>query len=578
MERPVSKLTTLLRTASRLLASAIIVVGFQTVAIGGETDADYTQAINRLKQLAEAEIERGILTGVSASLVDDQRCVYAAGFGWADRARRTPATRKTVYRAGSISKLFTALATMQLVEQGKVNLDEPVVTYWPGFRIVAPFHDADPITLRQLMCHRSGLVRESPVGGYLDPNEPTIAATVASLADCVLVHPPNSKTKYSNIGVTVVGHVVAQVSGEPFVEYQRKHVLGPIGMTSSAFIPGDTIREHLATSYMHVADGKGGFRPIESPRFELGTIPAGNLYTSADDLARFLSFLFAERAVGGDPVVQPDILDEMFTPQLTDEKSGFGLGFHVDQYRDRKKVSHSGAVYGFSSSLVAIPDLKVGVIVLANEDIAMGPVRKLSDAALGWMVDAKLGTDTPPKQKPPDVSPIDPKDFTGDYESVSYWAHIEEKAEGTLTLDISGQRLALTAAGKDEFVANGRSASDAVVVFRRDDDGRVTGFKTKGQVYHRVDPDAVPEIPEAWHKFFGSYGPEFIPLIVSVRHGHLYAMTENMVDYRLTPLNRRVFNMPPGMYEDEQLVFQLDADGRVHSAILAGMTLRRSTP
>jgi CubicO group peptidase (beta-lactamase class C family) len=574
----VSNATTLTRNGFGPRLATIIAVFLHGSLLGGESDADYAQTVSRLKQLAEAEIERGILTGVTIALVDDQQIVYAAGVGWADKAERKPATRATVYRAGSISKLFTALAAMQLVERDELDLDEPVVTYWPGFRLVDRFDDSDPITLRQLMCHRSGLVRESPVGGYLDPSEPSIAASVGSLADCVLVHPPNTKTKYSNIGVTVVGHVVAQVSGQPFVEYERRHVLGPLGMTSSSFLADDKIRDNLSTSYMHVADGRGGFRSIESPHFELGTIPAGNLYTSAVDLARFLSFLFAEGAVDGRQVVQPETLAEMFTPQLTSEESGFGLGFYVGQFRDRKKVSHSGAVYGFSSSLVAIPDLKVGVIVLANEDIAMGPVRKLSDAALGWTVDAKLGTDPPKEQEPSAPPPIAPKKFIGDYESVSYWAHIKEDTDGALMLNISGQRFALTATGKDEFVADGRWASDAEVVFHRDGEGRVTGFETRGQTYYRVDPDAVSEIPDAWRKLIGSYGPEFIPLIVSVRHGHLYAMTENMVDYRLTPLNRRVFNMPPGMYEDEQLVFQFGTDGRVHSAILAGMELLRSTP
>jgi serine beta-lactamase-like protein LACTB len=570
--------TTLIQAGFGRLAALIVAVGFDATVLAGETDADYGPAVDRLRQLAEAEIERGILTGFSVALVADQETVYAAGFGWADEAERIPATRQTVYRAGSISKLFTALAAVQLAEQGKLDLDEPLATYWPGFRIVVPFDEAEPVTLRQLMCHRSGLVRESPVGGYLDPGEPSIAASVASLADCVMVHRPNTKTKYSNIGVTVVGHVVAEVSGEPFVEYERKHVLGPIGMKSSAFLPEETIGDHLATSYMRVADGKGGFRRIESPRFELGTIPAGNLYTSADDLARFLAFLFAEGAVGENQLVRPETLDEMFTPQWTDEESGYGLGFHVSRFRDLKRIGHSGAVYGFSSTLAAIPELKVGVVVLANEDISLGPVRKLADAALGWMVDAKLGADTPPEEEPSDLPPVDPEDFIGDYESVSYWARIEEEAEGTMVLDISGQRLALTPSAPDEFVADGRWAADAEVVFRRDDGGRVTGFKAMGQTYHRVDPDAVTEIPKAWQRFLGSYGPEFIPLIVSVRHGHLYAMTENMVDYRLTPLNRRVFKMPPGMYEHEELVFELDPDGRVHSAILAGMVLRRTSP
>ena len=90
-----------------------------------------------------------------------------------------------------------------------------------------------------------------------------------------------------------------------------------------------------------------------------------------------------------------------------------------------------------------------------------------------------------------------------------------------------------------------------------------------------IDPATVPEIPKAWHNFLGSYGPTFIPLVVSVKHGHLYAMTENMFDYRLAPLNQTVFNLPTGMYLGEQLVFHRGADGRVHSAVLGNMTLKR---
>ena len=550
---------------------------------GHAAEVDYAPAVTQLEELVEAELERGILTGVSVALVDDQRTVFAEGFGWADEAARRPATRRTIYRAGSISKLFTALSAMQLVEQGKLDLDEPVTRFWPGFRIVVPFDDAGPITLRQLMCHRSGLVRESPVGGYFDPAEPSIAETVASLADCVLVHRPNTVTKYSNIGVTVVGHVVAEVSGEPFPEYQRDHLLEPIGMTSSAFVADETIGQRLATSYMHVADGRGGFRRIESPRFELGTLPAGNLYTSAEDLARFLGFLFARGAVDGKRIVRPETLDTMFTPQLVDDESGYGLGFHVTRFRDRKRVSHMGAVYGFTSSVGAIPELKVGAVVLANEDIATGPVRKLADAALGWMVDAKLAPERSreeqqnEEEEPAETVTLDSEPFAGDYESASYWARIEP-ADGHLLANISGQRLTLTSAGPDQFTADGRWATDAEVEFRRDDGGRVTQFEAMEQTFCRIDPDAVPEAPDAWQPLLGSYGPEFIPLVVSIKHGHLYAMTENMVDYRLTPLCRTVFNMPDGMYVDEQLVFQPGPDGRVHSAVLAGMVLRRTGP
>jgi len=106
----------------------------------------------------------------------------------------------------------------------------------------------------------------------------------------------------------------------------------------------------------------------------------------------------------------------------------------------------------------------------------------------------------------------------------------------------------------------------------------VTGFSALKQKFRRVDRDAVRAVPDDWKRLLGSYGPEFIPLVVSVKHGHVYAMTENMVDYRLTPLCRTVFKMPPGMYVDEQLVFQVGPDGEVYSVILANMVLPRRSP
>ena len=538
---------------------------------------DFTPVIRRVEELVNNELERGILTGVSVALVDDQTTVLAYGFGLADEAEQRPATSKTVYRAGSISKLFTAVAAMQLAEAGKLDIDKPVTDYLPEFRIVDPFEDAAPVTLRQLMCHRSGLVRESPVGGYLDPNEPTIDASVASLADCVRVHRPGEVTKYSNIGVTVVGQAVAKVAGMPFPEYQRTHVLDPLGMKSSSFVRDDRVQPQLSTSYMLVADGSGRFNRVASPVFELGTVPAGNLYTSVEDLGRFLSCLFADGVVDGKPILKPATIAEMFTPQLTDKDSGFGLGFSVGECRDHKLISHTGAVYGFSSSFAGIPELKVGVIVLANEDIAMGPVRRIADRALGWMVDVRQGQELEPEKVFQAVSKEIVETLVGDYESESYWADLRYE-EGRLLADISGQKLEVRQSAEDELVLDGRWKYDSSIEVQRDEKGAVTGFSSGGQTYRRVDSGALKEIPSGWQRFLGSYGPEFIPLVISAKHGHLYAMTENMVDYRLTPLNRTVFNMPPGMYESEELVFQVSPVGRVHTAVLAGMELRRRNP
>jgi len=536
-------------------------------------EPDYDPVMRRVEVAARRMLEAGAISGVTVAMVDDQQTVAVRGFGHADKARGTPSMPDTIYRAGSISKLFTALAAMQLTEQGRLHIDQPVTNFLPDFCIQIPFAITNAITLRQLMCHRSGLIRESPVGGYFDAAQAGTDASVGSVAECTLVYPPDTKTKYSNIGVTVVGQAVARVAGESFESYQQKNLLDPIGMTSSAFLMNRQLRPRLAKGYLDVADGRDGFREQASPHFELGTIPAGNLYTTAEDLARFLSFLFAEGRASGRQLVRAETLREMFTPQLTKESNGFGLGFAVGDFHGHKSVRHMGAVYGFTSEINGLPQHKIGVVVLCNDDIAIGPVRELVTTALGGMLATKTGAPLPAETTASsDLAP--PGSFPGDYESESYWAKVAWE-QGELVATISNQRMVLRQVAPLKFVGNGRLFYDASVALEVDASGQVAGFTATNQKFRRVEPQAVADIPQAWRRFLGSYGPDYIPVIISVKHGHLYAMTENEFDYRLTPLNRTVFKMPPGLYLDEQLVFQEDNRGRVHGIILANMKLRR---
>jgi CubicO group peptidase (beta-lactamase class C family) len=523
---------------------------------------DRASIVRLVSAAAQAEVDSGMMSGATIALVKDQETIFVRGFGFADKQKQLPARPETVYRAGSISKLFTAMAAMQLVEKGRLDIDKPVTEVLPDFYIINPF--AEPMTLRQLMCHRSGMVRESPVGSYFDDSEPGVARTVASLSSCVLVHPPGTRTKYSNSGVTIVGHAVERVSGTPFERYAQEQLLKRFGMSDSGFVRTRGIRRNLATGYLRVAQVGGGFREIATPVFELGTLPAGNLYTTAEDLARFVQGLFR----GATNVLRAGTLAEMFMPQLTRETNGFGLGFSVGHFRGRKTVSHTGAVYGFTSSLVAAPGEKVGVIVLCNDDLATGPVRKLSGLALRLLLDEADESRETVSESPGDLSA-----FTGDYESESFWGRVEVE-DGKLSLNCSGQRLALKPYGRLRFEGSGVIANQWTVVFQ-EDAAKITGFTTPGQKFQRVDPAKIPAPAPLWKSLVGSYGPEFIPLIISIKHGHLYAMTENEFDNRVTPVNEWVFKMPPGLYTDEQLVFQPDRKGRVHTAVLANMPLRR---
>src|SRR3979411_2089815 len=167
---------------------------------------DYIEVAAALESLIHHEMQDKQLPAFSIALVDGNEIVWAQGFGYQDPEHKIPATAHTVYRVGSVSKLFTDLGIMQMVEAGKVNMDAPVNQYIPDFHPQNPFRES--ITLRELMSHRSGLLREPPVGNYFDPEGPTLAATVQSMNSTELVYPPATHTKYSNGGIAVVGYTL----------------------------------------------------------------------------------------------------------------------------------------------------------------------------------------------------------------------------------------------------------------------------------------------------------------------------------------------------------------------------------
>jgi serine beta-lactamase-like protein LACTB len=517
---------------------------------------DYRSLAHNLEPIVRHELREWGIGGVTVALVDGSETVYLRGFG--------EATADSIFRVGSISKLFNAIAVMQLVEAGELDLDAPLPA---DLLPLNPFPGAPPVTLRQLLCHRSGLQREGAVGGYLDPSEPGLEATIASLKHGVLVTRPGEKTRYSNVGASLAGYVAAKTAGQPFESLLQERVLGPLGLTDSCWFRAGVPPGRLVKAHMRVADGRGGWTRRQAPLFDLGTIPAGNLLSTAPDLARFASSLLA----GGGGLVKPETLQAMWTPQLTGDDTGFGLGFSIGKFRAHRSIGHGGEVWGYSTSFLLLPEVGLAAIVLGNEDIASGRIRRIRDAALSLMLEAKLG-EVPPATDASEV-PARLADFAGDYESSSYWARIEV-VEDQLRGEISGQPLQLTPDGEDSFLAESRVENRARVVFARDANDAVTSFTRGGQTFVRV-PDDVPSLRKEWQPVLGSYGSDFAPIVISERYGHLYAMTENMVDYRLTPVNRRVCALGEGMYVDEEVVFLINENGDVRGIDFANMIFPR---
>lgn len=530
---------------------------------------DYEAAFEKLRSAIRHEVEQKKLPAFSISLVDGGKVVWAEGFGFQDASQKIPATADTVYRVGSVSKLFTVIAVMQLVEQGKLDLNAPVTKYLPDFKPKNPY--GVPITLRQLMSHRSGLVRESPVGNYFDPEEPTLEETVASLNSTSLVYKPETMTKYSNAALAVVGAVLEKELGTSHPERVRQTILDPLGMHESSFTITPRIEEKLATGWMHTYDG----RRFEAPKFLLGTGPAGNMYSSVKDLAKFIVCLFNEGKTPDGRIINPETLALMQRPipGTNGKPERFGLGFHVEDLDGYKKIGHGGAVYGFSTQLEALPERKLGVAAVASLDVSNGTVGRLADYALRLMIAAQDGKPLPSYRTTGPIPPERARELIGTYR------------------EVGGKRFArITELNSEVFLLRGAfrfrlgAASDDGTILT--DDLQGFGLEVKLQegnqllvenVLLKRQPDVPPaDIPERWKGLIGEYGWDHNTFYILEDDGQLYALIEWFFYYPLKEVSENLYEFPDhGLYHGEALEFRRNANGQATEVIAASVKFAR---
>jgi CubicO group peptidase (beta-lactamase class C family)/D-alanyl-D-alanine dipeptidase len=515
-----------------------------------------------LERWLAREVEAKRLPALSVALVDDQDVVWARGFGYADPEAKTPATADTVYRVGSVSKPFTSLLVMILVQMGLLDLDAPVSRYLPDFRPKNPYGKA--ITLRQILCHRSGLVRESPVGNYFDDSGPGLARTVESLNRTALLYEPGTKTSYSNAAVSVAGLAAERVAKEPFARLMRRQVLDPLGMKDSSFEPTPGLRKRLAKAVMWTWHG----REFPAPTFELGTAPAGNLYSTANDMARFFRFLFRP---GGRVVPRP-VLEKMWTPQLVKAgtKSAYGIGFHVSEFDGRRRIGHGGAVYGFSTELAALPDDKLGVIVMASRDVVNAQTRRIADVVLRHMLAVRAGKPLPHIEETTPVDLATARRLAGRYEA-GRKADLVSESQGKLYLLPlhDGMRMELRRLGKG-FVTDGWLGYGTKVVPEGD------RLRVGGTVYRRVKVPRPAPPPARWAGLIGEYGWDHNTLYIHERDGKLWALIEWAFLYPLKEVSADVYRFPDyGLYQGDKLVFRRDKSGRATQVEAASVVFPR---
>lgn len=525
------------------------------------------EAVELFEDLIRHEVEDKAIPSISYALVDRDGLLAQGHIQRHDRHFNLKAD--TCFRIGSITKTFTSVAIMQLVEKGLIDLDVDVSEYLPGFQPLNPFagRESGPygshISLRKLMSHTAGIVREPKSGHYLDAHRPPLADTVAELATSTLKQDPSAGVMhYSNAGIAVVGMVIERVTRKSYADYITENILKPLGMndTSSGMAPG--IRERLAPAEMWTLDGDS-----PAPVFSLGGSPAGNIFSTTGDMANYAQCLLRGGFVpDGNAIISPASLREMWTPigkrPAGHDKAlnGYGLCFGVGDMDGWTSVGHGGAVYGYASQMMLLPRAGVGVLVFATLDFANQIASRLAGDGLRIAL-AERGMGKLPQRTrtPPPITRDQLAIFPGLYqhEANGEVVEVKEKA-GKLYLMGEGVPLQIRPVSGADFVIDGR-------IYGRGADypHMNVSFPTadkliwKGENWTRVDALPIERIPPEITPHLGEYGPDFNITYLTYSHGQLKCLIEYFCTHTCEPVDARRFRMHGLLYEEE--ILELDA-------------------
>jgi D-alanyl-D-alanine carboxypeptidase len=448
------------------LAAGIIPSAAQGQSLA--TAPPVTAAIATLDREIAGDIQAHGLPGLSIAVTHGDEILWHHDYGVADLARGDKVGPATRFRLGSISKLFTALAILQLRDAGKLDLDDRVTKTLPWFHMAGDAHPA--LTIRELLLHLSGLPADAPGVSWTDRVMPSSEQVIQGLPQIEPAIPAESTWKYSNLGYVLLGFVVEAASAESYAGYIESHVLKPLGMTETLVEP-EPQTPHLAIGY-----GARGPDGVRDPRafLPMGAMaPAAGITSTVFDMARLAVWALQD---GDGPVLSARSRREMLRSQadFSDFSGGQGLGWEIRPAGKALRIGHAGKAAGYAGKLEIEPASGLGVVVLVNAD-ENGPGR-IADRALDL-----LGPALAAANPPPPVPVADPawQDYVGIYgadhrDCAIVIANGRLAWQDPAAADPARTRIYLEPAGKDRFKwASGHLVGEAVE-FERDAGGKVT--------------------------------------------------------------------------------------------------------
>ena len=329
---------------------------------------DFPGAVSVLDTIIRTNLEQQRIPGAAVALVHEGRVIFSQCYGYADAQKKVPITEDTYFMVGSLTKSFTALAVLKLIEQGKIDLNADIKNYIPDFSIKNLYGGETLITVNHLLTHTSGLMIDYYVHLTGETKQPN-ADLLSQLREEYLCFMPGSASKYSNIGYRLLGIMIEQVTGERFENYLEKEVFKPLGLTQSSFHYTEEMAGHMS---------KGHNGDSEVSRLDNEDKPPSGLFSTLKDLTVFLKFLSSRPVPSNEGINSNHIIDSIIKnansaiETFYDNKNIYSSGWYLNSYQFKgihTTLSGSGNINGFSTAITYIPEERLGIVILTNSSL-----------------------------------------------------------------------------------------------------------------------------------------------------------------------------------------------------------------
>ena len=411
--------------------------------------------------------------GAAVAVVSGDQIVFAKGFGVANVETQAPVTPAMLFRLGATTRMFTATALVMLAEEGKIKLNEPVGRYVKG---LSP--KISQVTVHQLLTNTAGLKDEAPMYG---PHEDAaLADGIRAWKDDYCVAGPGQKFLFSNPSYWLAGLALQETTGKPFADEMSERLFKPLGMNSSTFRPTTAMNSSLAQG--HGTDGKA-IRPLAD---HAGTWPSGSLFSSVNDLARFMIALMNGGRIEGRQTLAPSVIARLSTPYvgLPGTNRSYGYGLIINEYRGMRLLRHGGGRLGYGSLIVVAPEKRFAVILLANQTDAM--FNQAAEKALELMLPLapKPGLAATVPMKAAEMA-----NYVGVYSDPPGRVEILTR-DGQLLLAAFGFTVPLSKTADNRFLITPPLSSQIEeITLIPGSDGGTEYLRRGGRTYRRVPPD-----------------------------------------------------------------------------------------